>query len=66
MKCVIYVVLIAASAFGKSFKKSLRDGVRLGSQLLSNPQVQSVIYGNTGMGSLSWPQINNLYMTLTH
>ena len=38
----------------------------MGSQLLLNPQAQCVIYGNTGMGSLSLPQITNLFRNLTH
>ena len=67
MKCVIYVVVfITAPAFANSFKKNLQDGVSLGSQLISNPQVQDVIHGNTGMGSLGWPQITKLFRTLTH
>ena len=55
-----------ASASRKSFKKSLHDGVNLGAQLMANPQVQGVVYGNTDMGSLGWPQITHLYRTLTH
>ena len=66
MSVILVVVFITSPVFGKSFKKNLRDGVSLGSQLITNPQVQSVIYGNTGMGCLSWQQITNLCRTLTH
>ena len=37
-----------------------------GAQLASSPQMQTVLYGNANMGTLSWGEITQLYRGLSH
>ena len=62
---VIIELFVTTPVFGKSFKKNLKKGANMASSFLSSPQVQNLIHGHTGLGSLSWPQITNLLRTVT-
>ena len=46
--------------------KGLSNVLNYGAQVVGSPQMQSVLYGNSNMGSLSWGEITQMYRVLTH
>ena len=66
LKYLVNVTLVMTFVSGKPLKKGLNNAIDFGSQVIANPQVQSMLYGNTNLGSLSWGQITQLYRSLTY
>ena len=58
---VTLVSTVNARPMGKGLSK-----VQYGAQVVSSPQMQTVLYGNANMGSLSWGEITQMYRVLTH
>ena len=51
---------------GRPMGKGLSKVLKYGAQVVSSPQMQTVLYGNANVGALSWGEITQLYRGLTH
>ena len=51
---------------GRPMRKGLSNILKYGEQVVSSPQMQTVLYGNANMGTLSWGEITKMYRGLTH
>ena len=61
----VIMTLVTAVA-GRPMGKSLSKVLKYGAQVVASPQMQTVLYGNANMGSLSWGEITQMYRVLTH
>ena len=61
----VIMTLVTAVA-GRPMGKSLSKVLKYGAQVAASPQMQTVLYGNANMGSLSWGEITQMYRVLTH
>ena len=60
------IMTLITTVAGRPMRKGLSNVLKYGAQVLSSPQMQSVLYGNANMGTLSWGEITRLYRGLIH
>ena len=60
------IMTLITTAAGRPMRKGLSNVLKYGAQVVSSPQMQTVLYGNANMGTLSWGEITQMYRGLTH
>ena len=60
------IMTLVTAVAGRPMGKGLSKVLKYGAQVVSSPQMQTVLYGNANMGSLSWGEITQMYRGLTH
>ena len=60
------IMTLVTAVAGRPMGKGLSKVLKYGAQVVGSPQMQSVLYGNSNMGSLSWGEITQMYRVLTH
>ena len=59
------MTLVTAVA-GRPMGKGLSKVLKYGAQVVGSPQMQTVLYGNANMGSLSWGEVQVTGQAVTH
>ena len=60
------IVILVSTVNARPMGKGLSKALKYGAQIVSSPQMQSVLYGNSNLGSLSWGEITQVYRVLNH
>ena len=60
------IMTLITTVAGRPMRKGLSNVLKYGAQVVSSPQMQTVLYGNANMGTLSWGEITQMYRGLTH
>ena len=60
------IVALVSTVNARPMGKGLSKALKYGAQIVSSPQMQSVLYGNSNLGSLSWGEITQVYRVLNH